>query len=196
MSDHFQTHVSDAPAPDLFRQFPPLPSWLADRLLRADEKVTWVRGPRYNPPWERYVTHPALLLVALALGASCVAAGWLAAGPRGALLLAALPGVAVVIGTLFLVGFASGYFTRLVVTNSRVVILQGYEVCRTWGVDNLPRFLVRYGEGEGGARAPSVDVDAVQTIFGSSSDQFVDAKTILSFGKTLDQIKTREDRRP
>jgi hypothetical protein len=79
-----------------------------------------------------------------------------------------------------------------VVTDSRVVILQGYEVCRTWGVNDLPRFLVRYGAGPGGEKSPSVDLDAVQTLFGPSSDKFADSKTILSFGKTLDQIRTRE----
>ena len=36
-------------------------------------------GPRFSPPWERVVTHPALFLVALALGAACLGVGRLTA---------------------------------------------------------------------------------------------------------------------
>src|SRR5437868_5836762 len=80
MSDRSQQDVFDARDPDRFRLFPPLPPWLARRLLRPDERVTWVRGPRFNPWWERYVTHPALFLLALALGAACLGAARLIAG--------------------------------------------------------------------------------------------------------------------
>jgi len=40
-------------------------------------------------------------------------------------------------------GIANGYFTRLVVTNYRLLILQGYEVCRSWSIHHLPRSLIR-----------------------------------------------------
>ena len=63
----------------VLRLYPPLPAWLERRLLRANERVTWVRGPRWNPWWERYVTHPAMFVVALALGAVCLGAGRLGA---------------------------------------------------------------------------------------------------------------------
>src|SRR5258708_1925323 len=80
MSDQFQTDAQDARRPVLSMQHPPLPPWLADRFLRAGEKITWVRGPRRNPSWERYLTHPALFLAALALGAAVLGAGRLVAG--------------------------------------------------------------------------------------------------------------------
>ena len=41
-------------------------------------------------------------------------------------------------------GLCCGYFTRLVATNHRLVILQGYEMCRTWGMDDLPPSLIRH----------------------------------------------------
>src|SRR5262245_55265228 len=179
MSERFPADEFDAQPPDV--AVPPLalPGWLADRLLRADEKVTWVYGPRWNPPWERYVTHPALFLVALALAAGCLAAGWrISDTQRTVLPLAAFAAGAIVLGSIFVLGLASGYFTRLVVTTSRLAILQGYEVVRTWGLDELPPSLIRYRVGGGGKRSRAVDLDALSTLLGGASDKFAEAKSI------------------
>jgi hypothetical protein len=194
MSDRFRTDAFDAQPPDLSRQFPPLPAWLARRLLRTGERITWVVGPWFNPTWERFVTHPALFLLALALGAACLWAGWPGAGTGSDVpLLPALAAGGIVLGSIFVLGISSGYFTRLVVTNYRLVILQGYEVCRSWGLDDLPRSLVRYGRREGGVGSRTVDLDALKTMLGGPSDKFAEAKTILAFGKHLGRIKGRED---
>jgi hypothetical protein len=166
-------------------------------LLRAGEQVAWVRGPGLNPPWERYVTHPALFLFALALGAVCAAAGWLSAGWQpGALPLSLLAAGGLVVGSIIVLGLSAGYFTRLVVTNLRVVILQGYEVCRSWGIDRLPRSLIRYGPRRGEEEGRAVDLDALQALLGGESDQFTGAKAVQAFGKQLDRIISRERGRP
>jgi hypothetical protein len=192
MSDNVQTNPFGDPLANILRPYPALPAWLARRLLRADERVTWVRGPRLTPWWERYVTHPALFLVALALGAVCLETGRLRAGSWSELpALPILAAAGIVIGSIFVLGISAGYFTRLVVTNFRLVILQGYEVCRSWRIDALPPSLIFYGvQGDKGA-SRTLDLDALQTMLGGSSDQFVPAKTILAFGKHLDRIKAR-----
>jgi hypothetical protein len=179
-----------------------LPAWLARRLLRADEMVTWVRGPRANPWWERYATHPALFLLALTAGAGCVGIAWLIGGSWSQMPLAlVLAGIGIVLGSVYVLAIANTYFTRLVVTNLRLVILQGYEVCRGWSIDALPRSLIRYGRR--GAESPAVDLDALQAALGAAdrdvrpTDQFAAAKTIRALGKHLDSIKARErDQRP
>jgi hypothetical protein len=194
MSDRFQ---ADARPPDIAAVFPPLPPWLADRLLQPGEAITWVVGPRlFNPPWERFVTHPALFLVALALGAACVGLGWLTAeGDSGAIGISAVVAGAIVVVSVLVLGLASGYFTRLVVTTSRLVILQGYETCRSWGLDELPRSLIRYGMPGNGGWGQAVDLDALKTMLGGDSGKFAEAKSILALGKQLDRIKTRDDGR-
>src|SRR5262249_11857818 len=154
-----------------------------------------VYGPKWNPPWERYVTHPALLLVALAAGAACLAVGWRLAGTQTELLaLAAVTAAGIVLGSIFVLGLASGYFTRLVVTNVRLLILQGYEVVRSWGLDDLPLSLIRYRMRAGGAGGRAVDLDALTTMLGGASDKFAEAKSILALGKQLEQIKARDKR--
>ncbi len=196
MSDRFQTDAFDARPPTLVGRSSPLPSWLARRLLRNDEQVAWVRGPRFNPSWERYVTHISLFLAALGFGVVLTATGWLFAEMWPPMVLpAVLVAAGVVLGSIILLGLCCGYFTRLVATNQRLVILQGYEVCRTWGMDDLPPSLIRDGVSEGGRRNRTVDFDAVTAMLGGSSDRFVDAKAILAFGKQLGQIKRREDGR-
>jgi hypothetical protein len=196
MSERFQNDLPDFRAPDLIEAFQHLPGWLADRLLRPDEKVTWVRGPRFNPSWECYVTHPALFLLAVAVGAAGVGLTWLI-GAEGS----DLPGIAfsfaglLVVFTVIILGISNGYFTRLVATNSRLVILQGYEICRSWDIDKLPPSLLRFGS-HGEQDRWSIDWDAVKTMLGGSSDKFTDAKSILSLGKQLDRITLRDkDRR-
>jgi hypothetical protein len=197
MSDFFQSNPIDGPPPKTFCLYPELPAWLARRLLRADEQITWVRGPWWNPWWERYVTHPALFLLALALGAACLWAGRLSAQSWSKMPpLPAVAAAAIVLGAIFVIGISAGYFTRLVVTNCRVVILQGYEVYRSWSLDDLPLSLIRYARRRGEEASRTVDLDALQTLLGSASEQFAGSKTILSFGKQLDRIKAREDGRP
>src|SRR5438067_7600561 len=95
MSDPLEEDRFDFAAPNLVRQYPPLPWWLERRLLDPDEEVTWVRGPWLCPWWERYATHPLLILVALALGAACVAAGRLRVDDWSE--MSPLPGLAAVI---------------------------------------------------------------------------------------------------
>jgi hypothetical protein len=193
MSERFQKDAPAFQAVDIVELFQPLPGWLADRLLKPDEQVTWVRGPCFNPSWECYVTHPALLLLALAFGAASVGLVWLVFGATPTIL--AVVGMAaglVVIATIIVLGIANGYFTRLVVTNSRLVILQGYEIVRSWSIDKLPRSLLRYARRDGEDQGPCIDLEVVKNMLGRSSDQFTSAKTILSFGKQLDRIQTRD----
>ena len=198
MPDRFQTDALDAQAPDRVGQCPPLPSWLAARLLREGETVTWVVGPRFNPSWERYVTHPLLFVVALVLGVVCVAIErsmidkW---SQMSALSFVVAGGL--VLGSIFVLGFFSGYFTRLVVTNARLFIIQGYEVCRSWKIDALPMSLLRYRSADGlSEEIPTIDLDALKSMLGDTSGgKFVEAKTILEFGKQIARIKARENRR-
>src|SRR5215813_2530904 len=111
MSDRFQTNPPDDLLSKLVRSHPPLPPWLGRRLLRADEEVTWVRGPRRSPEWERYVTHPALVLPGLLLAAVCLWTGRLEAGSWSELssLLAVAAGV-LVLGPIIVLGISAGYF--------------------------------------------------------------------------------------
>jgi hypothetical protein len=104
-----------------------------------------------------------------------------------------LVGGAIVLASIYVLGFSSGYFTRLVVTNSRLLVLQGYEVCRSWGIDDLPRSLVRHRRLESGEVSRAVDLDTLTTMLGAPSDRFVEAKTIMAFSKQLGRIKARED---
>jgi hypothetical protein len=194
MTDRYQND-SSAQSSAASGQCPPLPPWLARRFLKGDERVAWVVGPWFSPSCERYLTHPALFVAALAVGAAFVCGGWLLAETEGAV-TAGLAGGAVVLASIFVLGFSSGYFTRLVVTDSRLLILQGYEVVRTWGMDDLPYSLVRYRRRADGAESRAVDLDTVKSLFGSASDKFAESKTILAFGKQLDQITAREKGRP
>ena len=202
MSERFQTNgFEDQPLEFVERSVlveknPPFPAWLAARFLRPDEKITWVRGPRFNPSWELYVTHPALLLVAWVLGALCVLATWRIVGvwsempPWPFITAGALAFAAIVI-----LGIASGYFTRLAATNQRLVIVQGRELCRSWTLDDLPPSMIRRRMRGDGRPDRAIDLDAVKTLLGGSSDGFADAKSILAFGKQLGQIKRRDDGR-
>ena len=70
-----------------------------------------------------------------------------------------------------------------------------FEVRRTWSIDRLPRSLVRHERTASGEESRSIDLDSLQTMLGGSSTGFTDAKTIRLFGKQLDQIRAREDRR-
>jgi hypothetical protein len=192
MPDHFQPDPFGGAPAKLVRSFPPLPVWLARRLLRTDETITWVRGPRLSPWWERYVTHPAFLLFTLGVAALSLAASRAFVSSWSEIWPLFLPTAGCVgVASVFVLGLSAGYFTRLVVTNYRVVILQGYELCRSWSLDDLPLSLIRYGQrGEESTR--TIDLDALQTMFGNTSDQFAESKTILAFGKQLDQIKARK----
>jgi hypothetical protein len=198
--ERFQPDLPDLPditLPSITWQFPPLPEWLARRHIMPVEHVTWVRGPRLNPWWERHVTHPALFLYAVALGAVCLTVGRLcAASWREMHPLPAVVAVVLFFGSVYVLAAAAAYFTRLVVTDRRLFILQGYEECRSWGLHELPPSLIRFGPGGAAGGARSVDLDALQTMLGSGSDQFSDSKTILTLGKQLEQIKAKKDGRP
>ncbi len=198
MTDPFPTDPTGAPAPNPFRRSSPapLPAWLARRLLRPGEQVVWVRGPRWTPEWERTVTDPTLFLAALVLGGACVAVGTRSAAsvaemPPGPFLAA----MGIVLGSVYLLGICAAYFTRLVVTNHRVFMCQGREVCKSWGLHQLPPSLVRFVRRDDGQDSKTVDLDALESMLGGPSDQFSDSKTIVAFGKKLDGIKPREDRR-
>ncbi|HZV04720.1 MAG TPA: hypothetical protein VE999_06525 [Gemmataceae bacterium] len=190
MAERLQDDTLTFRAPNLIERFQPLPSWLADRLLRPGEKVEWVRGPWFNPEWERYVTHPGLLLLPLTFGVVCVGLG------RGISKEFMVPSIMATIlafvFTIIVLGLANGYFTRLVVTNRRIVILQGYEICRSWNIGDLPPALLHYTR-RGDEAGRTINLNAVKNMLGAVSDQFSDAKTILSFGKQLDSI-TRLDK--
>jgi hypothetical protein len=201
MSDeHTQPDLLDASLPDITRPHAPLPDWVARRLLGAGEQITWVCGPRFNPRWERYVTHPALFVGSLAVGAVLLGAGrlcsesWKVMPPAAVVMVVAAP--ALVLASVFVLGFSAAYFTRLVVTTRRLVIVQGYEVCRSWGLHELPQSLVGYGPRGNRDGGRAVDLDALQTMLGSATDQFAESKTILAFGKHLERIKAEKDRRP
>src|SRR5262249_22002948 len=137
MSEHIQGERHDVPAPDVTLKYPPLPAWLARHLLRPGEDIVLVRGPRFSPWGGRHLTHPVLFLYAVALGALFLVLGWLISSPT--LPVAAIVAAALLFfGSIFVLGFTAGYFTRLVVTSARIVILQGWEVRRSWGLDDLP----------------------------------------------------------
>ncbi len=194
MSERWRNDSFDNPNADVSRDFPPLPTWLARRLLKEGEQVTWVRGPAHNPGWERYITHPLLFVFALGLGLLCLVAGAVSAGSvKDMPIPAALCALALVFGSVFVLGIANAHFTRLVVTNFRLVILQGYEVCRAWRVDRLPRSLVRFGPSTfDGEISRTVDLEALNSILGGSSDTFASSKSILALGKHVEQITERE----
>jgi hypothetical protein len=193
MPDPPDTEAFPAGVPDISRRCPPLPWWLACRVIRPGERITWVWGPKLSPSWERYVTHPGLFLIALALGAVCLAVGWRLPetdfDPRMA---AALAAGGLVFGSVFVLAAACGYFTRLVVTDRRLVIVQGYEVCRSWDLEHLPPSLVRYAGRGGEKQAPTVDLDVLKTMLGEASDTFAEAKSIRALGKQLGRITTRK----
>jgi hypothetical protein len=185
MAERLQDDTLAFRAPNLIEQFQPLPGWLEDRLLRPGEKVEWVRGPWFNPEWERYITHPGLLLIPLTFGVVCVGLG------RGTSKEFIVPSILITILvfvlTIIVLALACGYFTRLVVTNRRLVILQGYEMCRSWNIDDLPPTLLHYTR-RGDEAGRTINLNAVKNMLGSDSERFSDAKTILSFGKQLDSI--------
>src|SRR5262245_55352805 len=109
MSDRFRREPYDEPS-EMLRSFPPLPRWVARRILRPGETVTWVRGPWLNPSWERFVTHPALFLVALALGAVCIALGLLIPDEPELPVLPGVAAVGLVFGSILVLGLSNGYF--------------------------------------------------------------------------------------
>jgi hypothetical protein len=187
----------DAPLPDVSLQTRPLPAWLQHRFLRPEEHVTFVRGPRWQPACERYLTHPLLFVLALALGAAVVGVGYPIAGSSPNVLVPFyLTAAGLVLGAIFVLGFASAYFTRLVATNFRLMILQGRELCYTWELDDLPESLLRYDRRTGKQTSRSIDLSALQTLLGSTSEQFVESKTILALGKHLGHIKAQRKDRP
>jgi hypothetical protein len=197
MDNRAQPGRSHLQVPDISLRHAPIPVWLAERVLHKEERLVWVYGPWHSPKWERAVTNPLLFLAALAVGAVCL----LIAIPLNrvwpeSMVAAGMVGVAVLLAAVFVLGIFSGHFTRLIVTNYRLVIVQGREVCRSWGIDQLPRTLVRYAAREDETARRTINLDALQIMLGGTSDKLADSKIILSFGKHLDHIKAQEDQRP
>ncbi|HYT93017.1 MAG TPA: hypothetical protein VEL76_30145, partial [Gemmataceae bacterium] len=104
-----------------------------------------------------------------------------------------LIGFLLVIGSVYVLAISNAYFTRLVVTDYRLLIVQGYEVCRCWRVDELPPSLVRYRRLGGVRERPTIDLDALQTMFDTASEHVADAKAIRKLGKQIDHIKKRQN---
>jgi hypothetical protein len=137
-----------------------------------------------------------LFFVAVVIGAGWYIVTRLLVDPESRMHIVALVAAgSLALLSVFVLGIASGHFTRLVVTNYRIVILQGREVCRGWDIDKLPKSLLRYTlPGPDGFRR-TVDLEALQSMLGPASDQIVDANSILMLGKQLDSIKKREERK-
>jgi hypothetical protein len=194
VSNDFHFDAFDDHPLNIARPMPTLPAWLARRLLGADEKVAWVWGPSFNPDWERYLTHPALVLLALVLAAIL----WLPLTALEPLVL--IPPVlvagAIVFGTILVLAFANAYFTRLIVTNTRLLIVQGHAVCSNWSIHDLPPSLIRYSRLGTGEETRTVDLEALHSMLGGSSDQFAPRDAILAFGKKLQNIKAQDNRKP
>lgn len=182
----------DISLPNAFALPAPLPPWLARRMSHGGEKITWVRGPQSSPGWESFATHPALLLVTLFISVCLVVLTW--DGDRQTRVAFVLA-VGLVLGTIVVLGLASAYFTRLVVTNYRIVMFQGREMVRNWSMDDLPRSLIRFRRRPDGKEERTIDVGSLQTLMGSS-DQFADPKTLRAFSRQLDRIKAQEDESP
>ncbi|MGF1578426.1 MAG: hypothetical protein ACFCD0_03595 [Gemmataceae bacterium] len=168
----------------------PVPKWLASRLLRPDEEVVWATGPRHTPAIEPILTHWVLVVVGLLLGVGTVLVGLQLVNSLSRLpMWSGFTAIFLVFGSVMVVAAANGYFTRLIATNKRVFIVQGQEVCRSWGLSALPRSLVQYRMNEDGEEERSINVDALKTMLDAPGDGFAESKTILSFGKHLDRVK-------
>jgi hypothetical protein len=202
MSHHIQPNPEndphynpyELPSPGRSRRPGKLPRWLAKRFLRPGEYLTWVRGPRWNPTFEWFITHPLLFLIALAIAGAIFAAGSFLQGvyPSNLAPVFGMFAVLLPVGSLIVLGMTNAYFTRLVVTDQKVLIVQGHEVCRLWGIDELPHSMVRFRKTETGEEVRDIDLDKMKTMLGQTGDGFVDAKTIKNFGKQLDQIRKLE----
>jgi len=55
--------------------------------------------------------------------------------------------------------------------------------------ESVAASLLRYTKRAGGGERLGIDLNALQTMLGTTSDQVVDSKAILKFGKQLDQIR-------
>jgi hypothetical protein len=186
-SDEFDSDERDVGLP-----YRPLPWWLADRLLRDDEKVSWVYGPRFNPSWERFVTHAALVLVPLPFVAVACGLAVLANAPVAAVGAVGVVATVILMTLVIIVlGLANGYFTRLVVTDRRLFIAQGYEAYRSWDLEDLPPALIRYSGRGTNLESRTIDLNAIKSMLGGSSDKFTEAKSILSFAKQIGQMRDR-----
>jgi hypothetical protein len=197
MSEEIQATPPEGRSLKLELSYPPLPWWLARRLLRRGEEVRFVRGPKQNPWWERYLTHPAFFLIPATVCAfwGCT---WGAlhdpVDQRSSFAPVVMGGIMLV--TLSILAITSGHFTRLVVTNYRLFVVQGYEIRRGWDLKYLPKSLLHYSLPGSEYSRPVVNLDALQSMLGPPSEHVAGAKAILAFGKHLDAIKAREKDKP
>ncbi len=208
MSDQYQPDPPESPgrperverpeasAPPRIKAGPPLPEWLAKTALYPDEKPEWVRGPRYAPPWERMMTHPLAFLAAIPPAAICLAVGRIIAGEWKLLHPAfGIAAILIVFGSIIVIGFLTAYYTRLVVTDRRLLIIQGQVPIRSWGLGDLPASLLHFGRHAFGGKdaGPRIDLNKLEKMLGGGGDGVVSSDAIIKFGKQLDRIKERPD---
>jgi len=194
VSDLYQPEPHEQPEPRSLRAGPPLPEWLAKALLEPDEKPEWVRGPNYAPPWERALTHPLAFLVALPPAVILVTVGRLLADDWRTLHPAfGVSAILVLIGSILVIAFMTAYYTRLVVTERRLLIIQGQSAIRSWGMGDLPPSLLHFGRQafDGKDAGPRIDLDKLEKMLGGKSEGVIGSDAIIKFGKQLDRIKGR-----
>jgi len=172
----------------------PLPEWLARRILEPGETIALVRGPTGKWWLEPYLTHPLASLAGAIPAAVAITVGrmivpsWRDLPPA-----AGIVAVLFVFASVFVVGLLAGYFTRLVVTDRRLLILQGREIWSSRGIDELPPFLVRRMRDPDGRERRAIDIVTLDSMLGSSNTGIVDSDTILTLGKKIDKLKERRD---
>jgi hypothetical protein len=194
VSDPAENRSSEDRSADIALPPPRFPAWLAARLLREGENVEWVSGPRAAPRWEPFATHPLFILAA-----ATVAAAWVGLTLHKVGSVQDLPPLpvlgagAILVGSIFIVGACCGYFTRLIVTNLRLIIVQGHTVRRCLSIDDLPMSLIRYRRVPGSELTRTVDLDALKTMLGGPSAEVADSKTILALGKKLANIRAQDE---
>ncbi len=194
MSDPSKNRSSTDGSDDVSLPPPRLPGWLAVRLLQQGENVEWVSGPRATPRWEPFATHPLLIFAAATVAAAWVGLALHSVGSFEKLPpLPVLGAGAIFVGSIFVVGGCCGYFTRLIVTNLRLMIVQGHTVRHRWSIDDLPMSMIRYRRVSGEELTRSIDLDALKTMLGGPSAEVADSKTILALGKKLANIRAQDE---
>src|SRR5438105_12790131 len=111
MSEQSQNQPPHEKTNELSLPAPRLPRWLTRRMLTEDEHLVSVYGPKYNPGWERYVTHPLLFLVTAIISATWVVVALVrAGGPENLPAVAGIGALALVVAAIVILGVSCGYF--------------------------------------------------------------------------------------